>query len=200
MPRRKGWGASCWLTYTKMIPENKLRKEIMIPDGVKVSLDGELVVRGPKGEVKRTFNEPSVKMELQSNKLVLSPSRMNKNQKRMINTYASHIRNMLHGVQELYEYKLKICSSHFPMSTSIEGNQFLVKNFLGEKVPRKSSILPNTKVTIQGDTVTVSGPDLESVGQTAANIEQSTRITNRDRRVFQDGLWIVSKAGAEVGR
>ena len=183
-----------------MIPESKLRKEIVIPENVRVTLGKEITVKGPKGEVKKLFNEPSVKMELQGNKLILSPTKMNKYQKALINTYRSHIVNMVHGVRENYEYKLKVCSSHFPMSVGVEGSTFVVKNLFGEKVPRKSVILPNTKVAVQGDTVTVSGPDLEAVSQTAANIEQSTRITNRDRRVFQDGLWIVSKAGVEVGK
>ncbi len=183
-----------------MIQEAKLRKEIMIPDSVHLSLDNGLTVKGPKGEIKKVINEPSVKMELQGNKLVLSPSKLNKNQKRIINTCKSHINNMIHGVQEPFEYKLKVCSSHFPMSVAVDGHNFVVKNFLGEKVPRKSTILPNTKVTVQGDTVTVTGPDIEAVSQTAANIEQSTRITNRDRRVFQDGVWIISKAGQEIAR
>lgn len=181
-----------------MIPEAKLRKEIAIPDKVQVTLDKGLTVKGPKGEVKRLINEPSVKMEVQGSKIILSPTRFNKTQKIILNTCRSHILNMIKGVQEPYEYKLKVCSSHFPMSVGVEGSLFVIKNFLGEKVPRKSKILSNVKVTVQGDVVIVTGSDLEAVSQTAANIEQSTRITNRDRRVFQDGLWIISKAGVEV--
>ena len=50
------------------------------------------------------------------------------------------------------------------------------------------------EVKVQNKTdVTVSGVDREKVGQTAANIERSCRIKKRDRRVFQDGIYIVSK-------
>jgi large subunit ribosomal protein L6 len=41
--------------------------------------------------------------------------------------------------------------------------------------------------------VTVTGIDKESVGQTAANIERSTTVKNRDRRVFQDGIYLIHK-------
>jgi len=191
---------SYWLLYIDMIPEAKLRKEIEIPDKVQVTLNSEITVKGPQGEVKRVINEPSVKIEIKENKIILSPSRMNKHQKTIINTCRSHIINMICGVQEQFVYELKVCSSHFPMSANVEGDNFVVKNFLGEKVPRKSQILPNTKVTVKGDMITVQGPDIEAVSQTAANIEQSTRITNRDRRVFQDGVWIISKAGKAVGK
>ena len=43
------------------------------------------------------------------------------------------------------------------------------------------------------DDVTVTGSDREKVGQTAANIERACKIKKRDRRVFQDGIYIVSK-------
>ena len=44
--------------------------------------------------------------------------------------------------------------------------------------------------------VVITGVDREKVGQTAAIIERACRVTGRDRRVFQDGIYIVSK-GAE---
>ena len=49
------------------------------------------------------------------------------------------------------------------------------------------------KVEIKGDEVVVSGIDKEAVGQTAANIEQTTRIRGYDPKVFQDGIYPVDK-------
>src|SRR3972149_4636613 len=72
-----------------------------------------------------------------------------------------------------------------------KGNEFLIENLLGERHPRKAAILADTTVTIEGDQVVLQGPDLEAVGQTAANIERATKIQGRDPRVFQDGVYIV---------
>ena len=111
----------------------------------------------------------------------------------MANTYAAHLINMIKGVNEPFEYTLKVCSGHFPMTVNLEGDQLIVKNFLGEKVPRKAKIWPNVTVDIKGNDISVKSINLEAAGQTAANMESSTRITNRDRRVFQDGIYITKK-------
>ncbi|MFH0936330.1 MAG: 50S ribosomal protein L6 [Candidatus Woesearchaeota archaeon] len=84
------------------------------------------------------------------------------------------------------------------MNVSIKENNIIINNFLGEKIPRKAKILPNVKVDIQGDIIVLESNNKESAGQTAANIEQATRITNRDRRIFQDGIFITEKAGKSI--
>ena len=84
---------------------------------------------------------------------------------------------------------------HFPVKMSLSDNTFVISNFLGEKSPRHAKILGDVKVSIDGkdNTVTVSGIDKEEVGQTAANIEQATKIKGYDPKVFQDGIYIVNK-------
>ena len=107
-------------------------------------------------------------------------------------------KKILKGVVEGHVYQLKICSSHFPMSAAVNNGEFSVKNFLGEKVPRTIKIKENVDVKVEGDIITVESPDKELAGQTAASIEQLCKITNRDRRIFQDGIYIISKAGKEI--
>jgi large subunit ribosomal protein L6 len=78
---------------------------------------------------------------------------------------------------------------------AVKGNQFVVNNYFGERVPRTSNIIDGVQVKVQNKTeVVVSGIDKEAVGQTAANIERSTTIKKRDRRVFQDGVYLIEKA------
>ena len=105
---------------------------------------------------------------------------------------------MLKGVNEKFEYKLKIAYSHFPMTVDIQGNEATIKNFIGEKIPRKSKILEGTEVSIDNGIITVTSQNKELAGQTAANFEKATKIRMKDRRVFQDGIFILSKAGKEI--
>ena len=50
-----------------------------------------------------------------------------------------------------------------------------------------------TKVTSKGDDITVSGPVLNDVTQTAAEIEAVTKVKNKDHRVFLDGVYQYQK-------
>ncbi|MDI6737094.1 MAG: 50S ribosomal protein L6 [Nanoarchaeota archaeon] len=177
-----------------MIEERRLKKEVKIPEGVSVAAEGGFItVKGPKGEIKKKMFDPNVAIAVADGKVLLSPKKMTKTQKMLINTYVSHIKNMMSGVQNAYQYKMKVCSSHFPISVSVDGSTVVIKNFFGEKTARKAKIVHGVKVEAKGDIVTVTGVDIEAVGQTCTNIELAVRITNRDRRVFQDGVWLFEK-------
>lgn len=181
----------------------KMKKEfvqfIEIPEDVQVNLDGNiLTVKGKEGENSREFKTGKIKFELKENKIVLSDKKATKKEKRTINTFSSHIKNMIKGAQEKFEYKLKICFSHFPITVKIEGDKAIIKNFLGEKVDRGCDIPKGAEVESTKDFVTVKSIDKEIAGQAAANFENATKVRNRDRRIFQDGIFIVNKSGKEI--
>lgn len=175
--------------------------QIEIPQGITVDVTNNTVnVKGSKGDLLRTFQNPRVTILKEGNAVILKSTHGNKFSqvdKMIINTYRAHIRNMFDGVAKGYTAKLKVCSGHFPMNVSIDGDTFIIKNFLGEKVPRKVKLMDGVKIKLEGDIVTLNGLDKDKVGQTAARIEQLTRIINRDRRIFQDGCYIISKPGDE---
>ena len=180
---------------------DKLQEKIEIPKEVQVRIDGYTVnVKGPKGEISKKFQNPRINLSKQESNIILSAVKATKSERRMINTTKAHIKNLIEGVLNSYVYKLKICSTHFPISVSVDKNQIIIKNFLGEKTPRKASILPNVGVKVSADIITVESIDKEAAGQTAANIEQATRITDRDRRVFSDGCYIFMKENKELGK
>lgn len=82
------------------------------------------------------------------------------------------------------------------MNVSLAGSKLSVKNFLGEKIPRITEIPQGVAVKIEGDKITVTSIDTELGGRTSSNIEQLTRIARRDRRIFQDGIYIIQKPEA----
>ncbi|MEK6853080.1 MAG: 50S ribosomal protein L6 [Nanoarchaeota archaeon] len=177
--------------------KEELRKEIELGTGITANLDKSILkIKGHKGEVKKNFLHPKVTISLENNKIILYAQKATKREKTMVGSFRSHIRNMIQGVKEPYQYKLKICSGHFPMNVSVSGKEVVIKNFLGEAVPRKIKIMPGVEVKVNGEEILVSGSDVEATGQTAARIESACRITNRDRRIFQDGCYIVEKAGS----
>jgi len=170
--------------------ENKIE----IPNGLDATVEnGILTIKGSRGEIKRAFRAPNVILEKRENYVILYSKKATRKEKRMIRTFGAHIKNMINGMKTGFIYELKICSSHFPMKVVLEDDKVIISNFFGERTPRVAQVLDGVNVKIDSDMIIVEGVDIEKTGQTAANIERATRITNRDRRVFMDGIWIVSK-------
>jgi len=172
----------------------EIRRTIPIPEGVMVKKEGNvLTVSGELGTLTREFTYPNIVVDVQQDEVVVDTRVPRRIYKAMVGTFASHIQNMIKGVREGYRYELKVVFSHFPIQLSVEEGRVVIQNFLGERSPRYASIVGDTNVEISGDRVIVSGINKEDVGQTAANIEQATRIKRLDPRVFQDGVYIVAK-------
>jgi len=113
-------------------------------------------------------------------------------------SYASHVKNMVAGVQKPFVYKLKIIGTHFPININQTAEELSIQNFLGEKKPRKVKLHKDVIVKVNGDIVTVESSDIEKAGMIAARIEQASKVRGKDRRVFQDGIYIVEKAGEPI--
>lgn len=169
---------------------------VELPAEVSASLkEGVLSVKGPKGETAKKLGAPSIKITVEGNQILMKADDGSKRQKRIMNTFKAHIKNMMAGVQKPHQYRLKICSGHFPMNVSISGDQLLVKNFLGEKSPRTLKLKKGVAVKVEGDVLVVESSDKDLAGQMASDIELLTAKRNRDLRVFQDGIYMIEKAG-----
>lgn len=179
--------------------KKKFSQEIIIPEGIEIRKDGKTIfVKGTQGEISKEFNFGKLKYEKKDGKISMSHPSSTRKEKRMINTISAHLKNMIKGVQNKFEYRLKICSSHFPINVELKGNNALIKNFLGEKTPRKCEIPKGAEVEVNKEIIIVKSPNREIAGQAAANFETTTRVRNRDRRVFQDGIFITNKPGREI--
>lgn len=160
---------------------------VEIPEKVELSVDGLTVrVKGEKGELSRTFKVMDIVIE-KGEKEVRATGEQS-----VAGAVESHIKNMLDGVSKGYTRKMKIVYSHFPMTVEVKGGHLLVKNFLGEKEPRKALIIGQTKIDVKGKEIVVTGIDKEDVGQTVANIRGTTKILGKDPRVFQDGIYVIA--------
>jgi large subunit ribosomal protein L6 len=166
-------------------------KTVEIPEGVEGMLDGGLVtIKGEKGELTRDFSHAPIKIQLDGKTVTVQASWPRKKEAALVGTVRSHIQNMIKGVTTGFTYKLKIVFSHFPITVKIIGKTLTIENFIGERNPRKAKIMGDTTVIIKGDDIIVQGINLEDVSQTAANIQNATKIRNKDPRVFLDGIYV----------
>jgi large subunit ribosomal protein L6 len=166
-----------------------------IPSGVTIRREGDLmVVKGPKGELIRRMRYSQVEIQVEADEVVVSSGARRKEITAMVGTYAAHLRNMMQGVSVGFEYTMKVVYSHFPIQLKIQEDKLEINNFLGEKQARYALLKMGVATKVSGDEVRITGIDKEAVGNTAANIEHATRIRNRDPRVFQDGIYLVTRA------
>ncbi len=165
--------------------------KIELPENVTAEIsDRKVRINGPLGSIEKDFSHTKVFIELSNSTINVYRFIRKKRDVSVVNTIASKIKNMITGVTHGYIYKLKIVYSHFPINVKVQDKYVLIENFIGERAPRKARIIGNVKIDIKGDEIIVSGIDIDEVSQTAANIQQATKIRKRDPRKFLDGIYI----------
>jgi large subunit ribosomal protein L6 len=176
-----------------------LIEEIEIPQGVTLTVDkGIFTAKGKAGELSRKIHNPKINHEVKDGKVILKADNATKTEKKIIKTFSKHIQNLLTGANEKFVYKLKICSGHFPMSATVKGDKFEIKNFIGEAKPRQKPIPKGVDVKVNGEIIVIESSDKELAGQTATLIESMTRRSGFDKRIFQDGIYLIEKNGKEI--
>ncbi|MDR0470886.1 MAG: 50S ribosomal protein L6 [Nitrososphaerota archaeon] len=174
------------------LPE--VSRTVEVPDDITLSLTGKVVsVKGAKGSLTRDFSFATIDIASEGKNVRISAKWPRKKEAALVGTIYSHINNMIVGVTKGYSYKLKIVFSHFPISVKMQGKSLVIENFTGERRPRSVEILGGVKVQIEPDDIIIEGINLEDVSQTAANIEQSTKVRKKDPRVFLDGIYVYER-------
>ncbi len=175
--------------------ESGLVLTLKVPVGISVHCTKDLIAVEGKGKsVSRKFIFGDLKVEFKDQIVRISSERNTRRTRTLAGTLEAHTMNLIKGIQfGPCRYQLKICAGHFPMNVSLSGADFIIKNFLGESVPRKIKIPSGVKVKIAGDQITVEADTKEAAGQVAASIEKLTVIKGRDLRIFQDGIYITQK-------
>ncbi len=180
-----------------------LQRTVSIPDQVSVQIEGRTVkVKGPLGSLQEDLSHLPVSIDVDDNKVRLETSWPRKREIGMLGTAAAHVRNMLKGVTQGYRYELRTVYAHFPVTVKVDEKAKVLKieNFTGEKTPRYAKIVEGVRVDVKGEDISVEGIDLKSVSQTAANIQDSTKIKKKDLRVFLDGIYVSGKGPAQTSK
>jgi len=175
--------------------EKSLEQPIRVPEDVEVLVTGKRVtVKGPLGEVTRDFSHTPASIVKKNKEIVVSVLKSDRKSLAIMGTVASLIRDMMTGVARGFTYRMKVISSHFPITVKVEGRTVLIENFIGEKFARRAGIEGSTQVKAKGEELVVYGVDKSAVGQTAANIERAVIIPGKDPRKFLDGIYVYEKS------
>ena len=164
----------------------------------RTSVQGFLTCSNNKVSLEEELNLPNIEVKVSSDSVILECKKGNKNDYKKIKSAIANINNLFSGLNEKFVYKLEACNVHFPMTLKTESKKLTINNFLGEKTSRVAVILPNVDVEVKGTQITVSSNDRDAAGQTAANMEKATKVKARDRRIYQDGIFITSKPGRKI--
>jgi len=172
---------------------------IKVPDGVEVSIKARrVVVKGPRGTLSRDFKHLKLELSMATkNRIKAELWWGDRKTLACLRTLTTHIQNMIVGVTKGFQYKMRLVYAHFPINISIDDEdgktKVGIRNYLGEKAPR--NVMLHDGVTIERsalvkDELVLSGNDVNSVSQSAANIHIAARVATKDIRKFLDGAYV----------
>lgn len=105
------------------------------------------------------------------------------------------------GVTKGFQFKMRSAYAHFPINVSIVDNKkgIEIRNFVGEKIVRRVPMLEGVTidVTDQKDEIVLRGCCLQNVSQSAATIQNMTKVKNKDIRMFLDGIYVSERSTIE---
>ena len=142
------------------------KKGVTIPTGTTVTQnDTVFTVKGPLGELTRDFSGP-VDIKIEGNTIAFTPKNNSKEARALWGTYASHLVNMVAGVNKTFDKKLIIEGVGYKVEQ--QGNTLVFSLGFSHKVPME--IPKDVKVLVEKNNITLSSINKESIGQFAAQI------------------------------
>ncbi len=140
------------------------KKPIELPAKTEASFSGGIMtVKGPLGTLTKVF-KPHINVAIENNAITLTPNNETLQAKALWGTYASHIKNMIAGVNKPFEKKLIVEGIGY--KADVKGKDLAMA--LGFSHPVVVAIPTDLKVTTEKNNITISGIDCEKVGQFAA--------------------------------
>jgi len=176
----------------------KLSRKLKIPKGVKINIKSrKVVVEGPRGKLEQDFGHlrVDVKIQARGNKVLAELWHADRKTAACLRSITAAITNMILGVTKGFKYKMRLVYAHFPINIAVEedGKVLQVRNFLGEKVVREvrmhDGVLIERSADVK-DELVLSGNDVRHVSQSAARIQQSCLVREKDIRKYLDGIYV----------
>ncbi|ESO90671.1 hypothetical protein LOTGIDRAFT_217766 [Lottia gigantea] len=177
---------------------------VNIPKGVSICVKSrQITVKGPRGTLIKKFRHAGIHIYMKDHRHVTVEKFFGTSkQLATVRTICTHVENMIKGVVKGYLYKMRAVYAHFPINVVItdEGQRVEVRNFLGEKYTRIINMMPGVLISGspgQKDEYILKGNDIEMVSRSAALIQQSTAVKEKDIRKFLDGIYVSEKTTVE---
>ena len=147
------------------------KQKIAIPANTTATItDGVFYVKGPLGEMTRTFKR-DITIIIDGDTITLSPVRDTQESYPLWGTYASHVANMVAGVNQAYQKKVVLEGVGFRVE--LKGKELVMQ--LGFSHPVTMTIPEGLTVTVEKNAVSISGIDKELVGQFAAHLRDKKK-------------------------
>jgi large subunit ribosomal protein L6 len=143
---------------------------VAVPNGVQINVQGSDVhVKGPKGEMKRTFS-PQINIALENGELVITRKSDDPKERALHGTTRAVIANMVRGVSSGFEVVLEVQGVGY--RAEMQGKDLAL--FVGYSHPVRVTPVDGISFEVDQKTrqVKVLGYDREIVGQTAAEIRR----------------------------
>lgn len=158
-----------------------------------------VTVKGPRGTLTRSFK--TVAADIYGNKaakkVTIEVWFGTSKQNAVLRTVMTHIKNMMIGVTKGFQYKMRFVYAHFPVNVNISDDKDVIeiRNFLGEKVIRRVPMLEGVTVDRSEvkDEIILESNNVENLGISASQIQQCTKVKNKDIRKFLDGIYVSEK-------
>jgi len=136
----------------------KFQDEVLIPEGITVTQKKNMLLFvGPLGKTHKSFRSIPVNIEIAENKILLKTIGYKKRDYAILHTARSIIRNICEGLIVGYTIKMKLVFAHFPITVKVDGKKIIIENFQGERAPRITTSVGNTKVVPKGEDVILTG-------------------------------------------
>jgi len=146
------------------------KQSIQIPKGIKVTKEGVVLsVAGSKGTLSKNFRD-DITITIENDAITLNPKRNDKFSKSLWGTYASHIKNMIAGVETPYQKKLILEGIGFKSEVKANGKNSELHLALGFSHPVVVKIPETLTATAEKNNITVTGIDKELVGSFTAAV------------------------------